>query len=208
MIKLSNITDVGEYLNGISGVIFDLDDTLYGEKQYVYSGYVKIEEFLNIPNAADELWSFFKAGKAAVDEYLNQIGRPDLKNECLAVYRSQFPDIRFYDGVPEMLARIRDDGKRLGIITDGRVEGQKNKIAALGLEKLVDDIIVTDELGGVEFRKPNKTAFTIMQNKWQLPFERLVYIGDNIAKDFIAPVELGMKYIWFCNPDGLYFKKN
>ena len=34
--------------------------------------------------------------------------------------------------------------------------------------------------------------------------DRLVYIGDNVKKDFIAPKQLGMKCIWFKNTDGLY----
>ena len=32
----------------------------------------------------------------------------------------------------------------------------------------------------------------------------MCYIGDNIHKDFIAPEMLGMEWIWFRNPDGLY----
>lgn len=79
---------------------------------------------------------------------------------------------------------IEKTGKKIGIITDGRVEGQKNKIVALGLNNIVDDIIITDELGGIEFRKPNDIAFRVMQEKWQIPFEKMIYIGDNPAKDF------------------------
>lgn len=106
-----------------------------------------------------------------------------------------------------MLARLKAQGKKLGIITDGRVEGQKNKIAALGLKKLVDDIIITDALGGIEFRKPNEAAFRLMQEKWQLPFKKMIYIGDNPQKDFIAPEKLRMQSMFFCNLDGLYSNK-
>lgn len=207
MIKITKITDVKKHLDGVTGIIFDLDDTLYGEKQYVLSGYKEIARSLNEPDAAVELWSFFEAGLPAIDEYLKKRGRLDLKEKCLEIYRNQFPDIRLYDGVTGLLDALKRENKKLGIITDGRVGGQKNKIAALGLEKAVDDIIITDELGGVQFRKPNDTAFRIMQSRWKLPFEQMIYIGDNISKDFIAPEKLGMKYIYFRNPDGLYFKK-
>lgn len=206
MIEINKITDVKAHLDGVSGVIFDLDDTLYGEKQYVLSGYKEIARFLNEPNALEELWSFFKAGLPAIDEYLKKHGKPQLKEKCLEIYRSHYPDIRLYEGAAELLKSLKQENKKLGIITDGRVEGQKNKIAALGLEKAFDDIIITDELGGVRFRKPNDAAFRIIQGRWKLPFNRLVYIGDNIAKDFIAPEKLGMKYIYYRNPDGLYLK--
>ena len=51
MITINNILDVTKYLDNLDGIIFDLDDTLYSEKEYVKSGYVAIEkEFLNIKN--------------------------------------------------------------------------------------------------------------------------------------------------------------
>ena len=204
MIKILNILGVEKHLEDITGVVFDMDDTLYSEKHYVASGYKKIAEYLNKPNAAQELWGYFEAGKLAIDEYLKRNSMLELKEKCLDVYRTQVPDIQLYDGVYELLVHIKNSNKKLGIITDGRVEGQKNKISALGLEKLVDDIIITDDLGGVQFRKPNEAAFRIMQSKWQIPFDKMVYIGDNIKKDFIAHEKLGMKYIYFCNSDDLY----
>jgi len=103
-----------------------------------------------------------------------------------------------------MLAILRASGKKLGIITDGRPEGQWNKIKALGLENLVDEIIVTDELGGVMFRKPCDIAFRIMQKKLGVPFESMVYVGDNLTKDLIAPRQLGMRAIWFDNADSVH----
>jgi len=128
----------------------------------------------------------------------------ELKQHCLSVYRSHQPIIHFYDGAKELLRQLRADGYKLGIITDGRPEGQRAKIKALGLHELVDHIIITDELGGVEFRKPNKTAFLKMKQQFDIPFEEICYIGDNIRKDFIAPDMLGMRSIWFRNKEGLY----
>ena len=63
----------------------------------------------------------------------------------MSVYRFHQPKIHFYDGVLELLQTLRADGYKLGIITDGRPEGQRAKIKALGLEELVDFIIVTDD---------------------------------------------------------------
>ena len=93
-------------------------------------------------------------------------------------------------------------GIKVGIITDGRPEGQRNKLEALGL--IVDDIIVTDELGGIQFRKPCDIAFRIMQTKWRLNFNEIAYVGDNQAKDFQAPQQLGMISVLFQNESGIY----
>ena len=84
------------------------------------------------------------------------------------------------------------------------MSGQKKKIQALALDRLVEDIIITDELGGVQFRKPCDIAFRIIQRRWKIPFEQMVYVGDNMKKDFKAPEQLGMESIWFRNKDGLY----
>lgn len=194
----------GDDTQPIKGVIFDLDDTLYSEKQYVRSGYKKIAEFLGREDATEKLWGYFESGKQAIDAYLIENGEEDKKAECLKIYREQMPEIVLYDGVSEMIEDLKAKGIKVGIITDGRPEGQRNKINALGLDRMIDDIIITDELGGIQFRKPCDIAFRIMQNRWRLPYEQIVYVGDNPNKDFLACRQLGMRWKYFKNEDGLY----
>ena len=210
MIEINKITDVLQYLDGAKAIIFDLDDTLYSEKEYVKSGYSAVSQMLpHQKNAESKLWKAFEEKKSAIDELLLSEGiySDKLKQKCLEAYRFHQPTIHLYDGVAEMLALLRKRGFLLGIITDGRPEGQKAKIKALNLAELVDCIIITDELGGIEFRKPNEKAFCEMQKKLNVPFEKMVYIGDNIKKDFIAPQRLGMQSILFLNSDGIYYSE-
>ncbi len=209
MITIDNILDVEKYLDNVDGVIFDLDDTLYSEKEYVKSGYSAIaRNFTNIKNMDEKLWNAFLEKRNAIDYVLEQEGilTEEDKQKALDTYRNHMPNIHFYDGITNMLLRLKQN-KKLGLITDGRPIGQRNKIKALNLEKYIDNIIVTDELGGTEFRKPNSKAFELMQEILKTPFERMAYIGDNINKDFIAPEKLGIKTIYFRNEDGLYYKK-
>lgn len=200
-IIVKDILDVEKYFSNIDAVIFDLDDTLYSEKQYIRSGYKKIAEYFNIPDMEEEMWNSFENGGKAIDEVLKAHGLISKKEQALYIYRFQEPKISLYSGVGELLIRIKKK-KKIGIITDGRPEGQRAKLKALNIN--VDKVIITDELGGTEYRKPNPKAFEIMQKELNTEFEKMVYIGDNIKKDFIAPQKLGMKYIWFKNPDGLY----
>ncbi len=95
--------------------------------------------------------------------------------------------------------------KKIGIITDGRPERQKEKIKALGLK--ADEVIITDELGGIQYRKPNIKAFELMQHRLQIAYKKMVYIGDNISKDFRVPKKLEMNVIYFKNANGLYYVK-
>lgn len=195
----------GKRKQPILGVIFDLDDTLYSEKQYVRSGYQAVAKLLGDEALSDRLWTYFENGKPAIDELMNELGSMGRKEECLEAYREQIPEITLYYGVSELIQKLKSKGVKVGIITDGRVSGQKRKIKALGLDKLIDDIIITDELGGTQFRKPCDIAFRIMQHRWRIPFGQMVYVGDNAEKDFQAPKQLGMRTLYFENEDGLYF---
>lgn len=208
MIEITSITEIKQHLQGLKAIIFDLDDTLYGEKEYVRSGYRAIAAIMpQVEQMDQKLWTAFEQKKSAIDEVLRAEGiyTEERKQKCLSAYRFHQPDIHFYDGVLELLQMLRADGYKLGIITDGRPEGQRAKIKALGLDGLVDHIIVTDELGGVEYRKPNKAAFVKMQDALGVAYEEMCYVGDNIKKDFVAPEMLKMKSFWFKNMDGLYF---
>lgn len=198
-------TAEGKRKQPILGVIFDLDDTLYSEKQYIRSGYKAVAKLLGDEALADRLWTYFENGKPAIDELLNELGCIGRKEECLEAYREQIPEITLYDGVVDLILELKSKGIKVGIITDGRVSGQKRKLRALGLDKLLDDIIITDELGGTQFRKPCDIAFRVTQRRWGLPFEQMVYVGDNAEKDFQAPKQLGMRALYFKNEDGLYF---
>lgn len=202
-IAVNSLNEVESNLVGIQAVIFDLDDTLYGEKEYVRSGFGAVAaKHPEIDKLDEKLWDAFENGKPAFDEVLGN--NVSLKKECLTIYRNHAPNIHFYDGVESLIKRLREKNIKIGVITDGRPEGQRAKIVALGLEKMVNEIIVTDELGGTQFRKPCDIAFRIMQKKLNTPFEEMVYVGDNPKKDFIAPHALGMKSIWLKNIDGLY----
>ena len=188
----------------LKGIIFDLDDTLYNEKQYIRSGYRAVEKYLGIPGAAEEMWRFFENNEPAIDSYLAKIDQLARKIECLKIYREHMPEISLREDVVQHIQDLKCRGIKIGIITDGRPTGQWNKIRALGLEEMVDDIIVTDELGGEQFRKPCDIAFRIMQRRWRIPFEQIMYVGDNIHKDFQAPKQLGMQWMLVENKDSLY----
>ncbi len=206
IIEIQDILEAEKYLAGIRAVIFDLDDTLYPEKEYVRSGFHAVAEcFPGIKDMADKLWLAFETGERPIDAVLKKEDRYSRENleKALHTYRFHKPDISLYPGVKDLLERIRSD-RKIGIITDGRPEGQKAKLEALGLNQMVDEVIITDELGGAEFRKPCDVAFRIMRERMDMPFCQMMYVGDNLKKDFAAPQKLGMRAVFFCNSQGLY----
>lgn len=205
MIVIENILECEKYLDDVDAVVFDLDDTLYPEKGYIRSGYAFVaKSFPHIMNMEDRLWRAFEEKKPAIDFVFNEEGMGEVeRRRAVEIYRNHSPRIELYPGIEKLLQRLSGT-KRLGLITDGRPEGQRAKIDALNISGYFERIIVTDELGGTRFRKPDKTSFVLMQMTLGVPFCRIVYIGDNPKKDFEAPEQLGMKAIHFLNKDGLY----
>jgi len=192
----------------IKGIIFDLDDTLYNEIDYVKSGFKAVATFLGDSNYYEQLMDFYKKNEKPIDELLKAINREKEITTVLDIYRSHKPYLALEEDTKNTLKKLKEKGIELGIITDGRPKGQHAKINALGLEKLIDDIIVTDELGGKQFRKLNDISFRIIQNKWRLNPEQMLYIGDNLLKDQQAPIQLGMNYIFFDNEKGIHRAKD
>ena len=126
IIKTTNVLDTVQYINGLKAIIFDLDDTLYSEKDYIRSGYRKIAElFPQIKDTEKQLWNIFLDGKPAVDEFLRQqtLFSDEVKEKCLVTYRLQKPNIHLYSGVKEMVMDLRKN-YLIGLITDGRPEGK------------------------------------------------------------------------------------
>lgn len=187
----------------IKAIVFDLDDTLYYEIDYVKSGFQAIADVFGDNNITLKLFTLFSQNRNNV--YQRYGFSKEECNRCIEIYRSHKPNICLSSEIKGVLVTLKSKGYKLGIITDGRPEGQWNKIYALGLEKMVDKIIVTDELGGIEYRKPNPTAFNLMKDYLNLEYNEMMYIGDNPIKDFQAPQQLGMKCYYFQNKNGLYY---
>lgn len=166
----------------IKAVVFDLDDTLFSETDYVKSGFNAIGTAFGDKSLGDNLWKLFCEDKKNVYQ---RAGFSEKEcQRCIEIYRGHFPDITLSEDIKETLHELKRKGIKLGIITDGRPEGQRNKIEALGLCKIMDYIIVTDELGGEQFRKPHPRAFELMRQSLGVQFDEMMYVGDNPEKDF------------------------
>ena len=190
-------------------IVFDLDDTLYKEADFVASGCRAIaaaaHEACPALSAADAL-EIIRSGdstSAGFDALLAEIqrlspGNPFGISELLRVYRFLKPDISLSPEVRDTLNLLQRAGIRMGLITDGRAATQRAKIQTLGLEQYFapSNIIISAEIGA---DKTTPTPFEEMMKRNSEDGQLVsgdhgfVYVGDNPAKDFLWPNRLGWK---------------
>jgi putative hydrolase of the HAD superfamily len=180
-------------------VVFDLDDTIFREADYVRSGFRAVADLLGRTHglpAEDvhrRLVSMFEAGVRGntFDLLLGELGVSDVDAaRLIEEYRSHDPEIRPFPGVPELLHSL--SGKvPLGLVSDGYLEVQRRKLAALGLGELFRAVVFTDELGR-EHWKPHPLPFRTVLERLGVEGEEAVYVADNPTKDFFGARSVGM----------------
>lgn len=185
-------------------IAFDLDDTLYKERDFVMSGRAAVARHFssNARMSSEKLMSLMCSADNAFDALL---AIPEIKNngtqisDVLDVYRNHFPHICLSQESRDVLAEVKTMDAYIGIITDGRKTTQWNKIKALGLDAIIDgrNIIVSEDIGA---DKITSRPFEIMMER--CPAMRYVYIGDNPSKDFRQARRLGWITVMLLDKDG------
>ena len=122
-------------------VVFDLDDTLYKEIDFLKSAYMEIaswiEESYGKIGVYEYMLSCYKQ-KLNVFSCVNDEYELDIPlRTYLMKYREHLPTIFLSDNVESTLKRMYKANIISGIITDGRRITQSNKIRALKLDRLI-----------------------------------------------------------------------
>lgn len=179
-------------------VVFDLDDTLYLERDFAMSGFRAAGNWLNRETGIGGLEALcaklFQEGQRtnifddAVRLLAPQRGAL-LVNRLVEVYRHHVPDITLADDAKRYLERY--SGRvSFGLITDGPAETQKAKIRSLNIEHYFDCIVCTGDWGR-EYWKPHPRSYEHMEKRFAAEGHEMVYIADNPAKDFVTPKARG-----------------
>ncbi len=185
----------------IQAILFDLDDTLYDEMQFVKSGFKAVSLNMSKSNNIEQKVVYqmlldvqeeHGRGKT-FDIILKKLSLYDekLTSKLVEVYRTHKPNLFLYPEVSTVLSNLRKQGYKLGIITDGNVEVQRKKIDALKIKDFFDCMIFSDEYG-IEKQKPDPLPYQKAMEKLEASTNETVYIGDNPYKDFISARKLGI----------------
>lgn len=193
-------------------VVFDVDDTLYLERDYAASGFEAVgkwaERWLGVGGLGSHCWAAFQRGCRGniFDSALRDLGysaTPEILSALVSIYRTHKPAIALAEDAAECL-RSLNPLVTLAIISDGPLVSQIRKVEALGLTSITHPIVLT-ELFGRDFSKPNPFAYQYVQSN--VAADRFVYVGDNPAKDFSGPQELGWTTVRIRRPCGLHYSR-
>ena len=179
-------------------VLFDLDGTLYDEKDFVMSGFRAVSGYLSKIRGVDAekcfdiLRSDFESGLRGknFDTLIEKLGLDIETPDLVRVYRQHKPRIHLFADAQEILDKLKGS-LYLGLITDGWREVQQKKVSSLKVRRYFDVITFTDA-HGKENWKPSLKPFEITLEKLQIGAKESMYIGDNPIKDFIGAKKLGI----------------
>ncbi len=192
----------------IKAVIFDLDDTLAPERSFVRSGYRAVARSLSGDLAGLSEFMSIDAedfSAASIERKLNELFEEDSRNvfnrlfdelgvkydrddimSLVKIYREHdiYTELYEYyaDAIPAV-EMLKARGVKTGILSDGFLVSQQNKVRALGADKIFDAILLTDELGR-DFWKPAPQGFLKLADDLAVEPSELMYVGDNPNKDF------------------------
>ena len=206
----------------ISVVLFDLDDTLFAHRRAVSSGVIDHLRAIGHPipaaSAAAELARWHALEERHYHRYLS--GEVDF----LAQRRARARDFvepygitladdtaanAWFDAYLVEYQRawtLHDDAlpclealapRRFGVITNGELTFQAEKVEVSGLGPYLERIIASGELG---YTKPDPRIFEYACAQFDVSVNVALYVGDRLHTDAIGAASAGLTGVWIDRP--------
>ena len=98
-----------------------------------------------------------------------------------------------FEGAEDTLEYLKKKDIKLGLMTNGTSESQRNKINRFNLEKYFDYIFIESEVG---YGKPDLRMYQYMLNETKIENSKITMVGDNLVWDIEPPKNIGIYTIW------------
>lgn len=98
--------------------------------------------------------------------------------------------IEIYPGVEDTLAKLRQSGVKVAIVSDGSLSLRIRKIKAAGLMQYVDQVIASEE---VIFEKPFSAIFTLALSRLEVEHYNAIMLGNNYRNDISGAQQVGIR---------------
>ncbi|NHM32150.1 HAD-IA family hydrolase [Neobacillus terrae] len=202
----------------IKAIFFDLDDTLHDHlkpfNQALKDVFLEVNKSIDIEDAykkfreaSDELWEAYSDNRLSLEKMrieriilaLKRLGILITVEDAMRFqdqYEERLKELELFPEVPELLNALKRKGYTIGIITNGPIKHQWNKIYKLRLTDFFQKelIFVSDEIGTA---KPEPEIFEEAARRTKCLSHEMLYIGDSWTNDVVGPARAGWKSIWF-----------
>jgi putative hydrolase of the HAD superfamily len=202
----------------LKAVLFDLDDTLFDHQysrrkglEFLRTLYTQLAA-VSIPELEIEhekiLLSFYYQtldGSIGMEEArlirIQRLGerygimlQPEEIGRLARDYNSIYEkERRAVPGSAELLRSLREKGLKIGVITNGLLDAQQEKLRICGLDQCIDFMLVSETFG---VRKPDPQIFLEGMRLAGAGPEEVIFIGDAWDPDIVGASRCGLKTIW------------
>ena len=209
----------------ILGAIFDFDNTLYDYElinkkslnklfnelsvnnnlnvEDIEKIYNKINKNIKDSNNTNNKFNKIIYVKQILEEFKISIS---LLDKYYEIYQNEFNNnFILYDNVLDLFKTLKKNNIKIAICSNNIFIQQYDKLKKSNLLEYID-YIQTSDICGEE--KPNLNIFLNIQNKLEIPFENIIFIGDNYDHDIFPSLKLKMFPFHYVNVSELILKNN
>jgi pyrophosphatase PpaX len=158
-------------------VLFDLDGTVIDSGAIILASMRHAaKEVLGVEPADEQLMA--AVGGPGLEAQMHALA-PDLVDELVTVYREHneplHDELACCAGMEDVLVRLKDEGRRLGLVTAKRRKTVDLAFARLPLAHLFDTVVCGDE---TERHKPDPEPLLVALERLDARPEDAAYVGD------------------------------
>lgn len=202
-----NAQDLESALLEYPRIFIDLDHTVYDRFDYDFFAFQDMAK--NVLNFDDEratqsaLWLWDLKEKEGphyrylFDDFITFYDlKPSVAKDLIAHYRACNPtSLNSKQSLRPILARLKQSGHEIIIITNGEKSRQNRKIEALNLRSVVDDILILDPADEGARLKPD--PHVIQEFERLRGRKRAVIVGDDLTTDGQLAINTDLDFIHY-----------
>lgn len=200
----------------IKAVLFDLDDTLYGDfdvcdklglqaagryaekatgipaakaAEAMHGGRLQLRETSRDEPESHDRVLFAKLGLEALG--INPIPHAEAMHE--AYWDAVLGHMEIREGVLHLLTRLKAAGVPVGICTNMNADIQMRKLCRLGLADVCGNLITSEEAGR---DKPHPEIFRLALRRLGSKAEQTLMVGDSLNHDVRGALAAGLPALW------------
>lgn len=178
--------------------VYDLDDTLYRETDYLFAAYVRIAAACTADKVEQETYinylceSFAEEGRQGLfQRFQTKYGVKLSLDEMLHILRHTQCPLRLFETREQEIKELLYRGKKVAVVTNGNPEQQRQKVRNLGLKELFPQIEVV-YAADIE-SKPSPRVVNDLLSAYQTDRSDVLLIGDS-ETDRLTASNAGIDY--------------